>query len=157
MQTGASLRPDQVASGPSLPQEAGKAPYRPKVAGKVGFFFGPLGGALIVAVNLRRMGHADKAKRTLVWTFLVAILACVILVRTPDPFGKLVGLAIELGCLLIFPPLQESEFGDWQAAHEGVSPSNGWRSIGWGVVGLLMFFALLVAVAVTLPRWLTGL
>ncbi len=156
MQAGISPRLDQVSLGPSLPQEATKPPYRPKVAGKIGFFFGPLAGALVVAVNLRRMGHADKAKRTLVSTFLLAIPASVILIRTPDPFGKFAGLAIEFACLLIFPPLQEAAFADWQTAHQGVSPSNGWRSIGWGILGVLLFFALIVAVAVALPRWLTG-
>jgi hypothetical protein len=157
MDTGANPRLDQVALGPSLPQEATAPPYRPKVAGKIGLFFGPLAGALVVAVNLRRMGHADKAKRTMLLTFLLAIPACVILFRSPDPFGKFVGLAMEVGCLIIFPPLQESEFVDWQTAHKGVSPSNGWRSIGWGVLGGLLFFALLFAVAVALPRWLTGM
>jgi hypothetical protein len=151
METGTSPRHDEVSVGPSLPAEAGKPPYRPKVAGKIGFWFGPLAGALVVAVNLRRMGHPDKARRTIVFTFLVAIPVAVIFILTPDPFGKLVGLAIEIGCLLIFPPLQESDFADWQAAHEGVSPSNGWHAIGWGVFGLLLYLALLVVVAVILP------
>src|SRR6185437_15006145 len=51
--------------GPPLPSEAAKAPWRPKVAGIIAFFFGPMAGALVVVSSLRRMGHQDRAKRVM--------------------------------------------------------------------------------------------
>ena len=51
--------------GPPLPSEESKPPWRPKVAGVIAFFFGPIAGALIVASSLRRMGHQDRAKNVM--------------------------------------------------------------------------------------------
>jgi len=45
---------------PPLPSETSKAPWRPKVAGRIAFFFGPVAGALVVAISLRRMGVPTK-------------------------------------------------------------------------------------------------
>jgi len=47
---------------PLLPKMA-IAPWRPKAAGRIAFFFGPVAGALVVAISLRRMGHEQIAKK----------------------------------------------------------------------------------------------
>ena len=140
----------------SVADRAQKPPYRPAVSGKIGFFFGPPAAAMVLYVNLRRMGHADKAKRIMSRTLLAAIPIGIILMRVPDPFGKFVGLGIEIATALIFPPLQQAEFAAWQAANPDVRPSNGWRAIGLGLLGLLGFFILLFVLAILLPDWLVG-
>ncbi|MGB9104112.1 MAG: hypothetical protein WCC59_05080 [Terriglobales bacterium] len=141
---------------PSVAERAQKAPYRPAVAGKIGFFLGPFAAALVLNVNLRRMGHAEKAKRIMSRTFLAAIPIGIILMRVPNPFGRFVGLGIEIATALIFPPLQQAEFIAWQQANPDIAPSNGWRAIGWGILGVFAFFVLLFVLAIMLPKWLVG-
>lgn len=124
-----------------------KAPFRPQVAGRIAFFFGPMAGALVSVISLRRMGHPLRAKRILRWTLLVAAMLAVLLILTPDILGRALGLGAEIAFYLTFPGLQKSEFAEWQAAHPDLEPSNGWKALGWGFVGALLFVAVLFAVA----------
>ena len=77
-------RPEPLASPPIVParasytisppepSETSKAPWRPKVAGRIAFFFGPVAGALIVVASLRRMGHPQSAKKVLLLALGIA-------------------------------------------------------------------------------------
>jgi hypothetical protein len=64
-----------------------KPPYGPKVAGRMAFFFGPIAGALVTVVNLRRTGHPVKAKRIFLWTLLATAVLGAILILLPDLLG----------------------------------------------------------------------
>lgn len=55
---------DPYTIGPPLPSETSKAPWRPKIAGRIAFFFGPVAGALVVVISLRRMGYPQKRQES---------------------------------------------------------------------------------------------
>lgn len=146
-----TIRPGQDYSiGPTLPAEMLKSPFRPKVAGKIAFFFGPVGGALVSVVNLKRTGHPLRAKRVLLWTLGGAAVLAAILIMIPDVAGRIVGLAAEIAFYKIYPRLQEREFDEWQSANPDLQPLNGWKAIGWGFAGLVIFLVIIFAVAVPL-------
>ena len=137
--------------GPPLPSEAPKPPWRPKAAGTIAFFFGPLAGALVVAISLRRMGHQQRAKKVVFLAVGVSLIEAAIWMFIPDAVSGLVGIAGEIAFLLVFPVFMEGEFSQWQAAHPDLRPSSGWTAIGWGLLGVVLFLgiALLVALALS--------
>lgn len=115
------------------------------------FFFGPIAGASVSIVSLRRMRHPEKAKRVFLWTLLAATLLAVVLLVTPDGLGRLIGLASEFIFYFIFPRIQDHEFEEWQGAHPDVPPSNGWKALGWGVLGLFLFLAIAIVLTLLIP------
>ena len=146
---------DSYTIGPPLPSESSKAPWRPKVAGRIAFFFGPVAGALIVVVSLRRMGQQQSAKKVLLLALGVAALEAVIIFFIPDVLSRLVGFGAEIAFLLIFPVFMEKEFSEWQATHPSTAPSNGWSAIWWGLVGTavlaLIVFVMFIGLSALRP------
>jgi hypothetical protein len=146
---------DSYTIGPPLPSETSKAPWRPKVAGRIAFFFGPVAGALVVVVSLRRMGYPQSARKVLLLALGMAASEAVIIFFIPDALSRLVGFGAEIAFLLIFPVFMENEFSEWQAAHPSAIPSNGWRAIGWGLVGtavlLVIFLIMFIGLSALSP------
>jgi hypothetical protein len=126
-----------------------RAPFRPAVAGRIAFWFSPIAGALVSVISLRRMNWPAKANRVFLFTVIAAIGLSILLLLIPHGPGRLVGLLSELAFWLVFPRIQHQEFEDWQKAHPDVPPSTGWRAIGWGLVGLLLFLLIFLLIAVT--------
>lgn len=145
-----------VDLGPPLPSEISKPPWRPKAAGVIAFFFGPVAGALVVASSLRRMGYQARATKVMRLALAVAAVEGVILFFIPEVLAKLVGFSGEIAFLLIFPAFMQAQFHEWQAAHPGDSPSNGWSAIGWGLVGVVLLFVILLLVYFGLYLLLPG-
>jgi hypothetical protein len=137
---------DSYSIGPVLPAEMTKAPFRPKVAGRIAFFLGPVAGALISVINLRRFGYPLKAKRVFFWTLVGTAALAVVFLSIPDVLGRVVGLAAEIAFYQVYPRLQEKEFGEWQIAHAEIEPLSGWKAIGWSFAGLLLFLVVFFAV-----------
>ena len=129
-----------------LPLEISKAPWRPKIAGRIAFFFGPIAGALVVIISLRRMGYQERARKVMLLALGLAVADATILFFVPDAFSRLVGLAAEIGFRLIFPAFMEKEFAEWEATHASVMPCNGWKAIGWGLVGMVLFLLIVFVV-----------
>ena len=106
------------------------------------------------------MGHQERASRVMRLALAFAAAEAVILFFIPDALAGLVGLGAEIAFLLFFPVYMEKEFNEWQTAHAGVSPANGWRAIGWGVVGIALFIAVIFCVSfvlfLVLPRVFPG-
>jgi disulfide bond formation protein DsbB len=127
-----------------------KAPYRPQAAGRIAFFFGPVAGAIVSVINLRRFGYALKAKRVFLWTLAATSVLAAVLVVTPDVLGRIIGLAAEISFYKIYSSIQEKEFNEWQAAHPDMQPLSGWGAIGWGFAGLLLFVVIAIIVSVPL-------
>ena len=148
---------DYASIGPTLPAEAQKPPYGPKVAGRMAFFFGPVAGALISIVNLRRMGFPLRSKRILGWTVAATTLLATVIILLPDAFGRIVGLGAEISFYVIYPRLQEAEFAQWQSTHPDVQTSNGWGAIGWAILGLLGFLLIAVMVGMVLGLFFPNL
>jgi hypothetical protein len=92
------------------------------------------------------MGRRDQARKALFLALGMSVLVAVILFLVSDALSRLIGLGAELAFFLIFPKLMEKEFGEWEATHPDIEPSSGWKAIGWGLLGTVIF--LLVAVAV---------
>jgi hypothetical protein len=136
--------------GPVLPSEMANPPYRPKVAGRIAFFFGPVAGAIVTVINLRRFGYPLKANRVFLWTLLATVLLAMALLLIPDALGRVIGFALEVASYKVYAALQQNEFDVWQAAHPDTQPRNGWNAVGLGFVGLALFVVMMIAVAVPL-------
>ena len=67
-----------------LPSEMSVAPWRPKAAGRIAFFFGPISGALVVAISLRRMGYEQIAKKVMFLALGVTTAEVTILLFVPE-------------------------------------------------------------------------
>lgn len=135
--------------GPPLPSEIAKAPWRPRAAGTVAFFFGPMAGALVVAISLRRMGYRPAAKKVMLIAVALAAGEAAILFIIPEIVSRLVGFGAEIAFVLIFPAFMEKQFNEWQATHPSVPPSSGWSAIGWGVLGIVLFLAIVFLMFIT--------
>ena len=96
------------------------------------------------------MGHSQKAKKVLWITMLGAAVAATILILIPPAAGRLVGLGLEGVWYFLFPKIQDREFRQWEAAHPDVAPSSGWRALGWGFVGIAIFFAIAIGMVIIL-------
>ena len=118
-------------TGPPLPAELPKPPFTPRAAARIAFFFGPLAGAMVSAISLRRMRHPDKARKVTTLALLMAVAYSVVLFFIPDVLSRIVGLAAEAVFYVTFQRIQEREFAEWQAGNTSLSPSNGWKAIGW--------------------------
>lgn len=138
---------EPVNLGPPLPHETPKPPFRPGTIGRIAFFFSIVAGSLVCIINLRRLGHAGKAKRVLWLTIASAVGVASFLLLLPDAIGRLAGLLLEVAWYFVFPKIQAKEFEQWQALHPEILPASGWRAIGWGFLGFGMFFVIIVLVA----------
>jgi hypothetical protein len=136
--------------GPSLPSEISKAPWRPKAAGTIAFFFGPVAGALVVAISLRRMGYQQRARRVMIVALGAAAVEAAILFFIPEALARMVGFGAEIAFLLFFPVYMEGTFSEWQATNPGARPSSGWSAIGWGLAGTVVFLLIILLVFVGL-------
>jgi hypothetical protein len=134
--------------GPTLPAELRKPPFGRKTAGWMVFFFGPIAGSLVASISLRRLGHAEKGKKILLFTLLASVPIAVVLMLTPSALSRFVGIGIEAGAFAIFSKIQDREFAEWQSAHPELTPTSGWKALGWGLLGLIMFVVIVVGTGV---------
>jgi len=86
---------DSYTLAPPLPSETSKAPWRPKVAGRSAFLFGPVAGALVVAISLRRMGYQQNAKKVVLLALGAAAAEAAILFFIPGVLSRPVGFGAE--------------------------------------------------------------
>jgi hypothetical protein len=141
--TDAGTRPATI--GPLLPAETAKAPWGPKAVGLIALFFGPVAGAWVVAINLRRMGHKQSARKFLPLALVAAAAECAILaIWIPVALNPFVGLGAEFAFLFIFPVFVKKEFSQWQANYPSAAPSSGRSAIGWGLLGAVVFIAIYI-------------
>ena len=81
-------------------------PWRPKTAGYVALFLGPMAGALVAAANFRRMGQKRRAQQTLLYTLLLCIAFLVpflLAIPAGAPIKKLILFAVEGAGYSVFP------------------------------------------------------
>src|SRR5262249_54029266 len=132
-------------------EETTKPPWRPRVAGIAGFLCGPVAAALITFINLRRLERRRKAIWTLGATIVICVLFGVIVAKlsetTSNIFARLVGNVLSP---LVYPLLQLREFEQWQASHPEIAHDEGWRGIGWAILGLVAFFAIALSSALAI-------
>jgi len=101
------------------------------------------------------MGHPQSAKKVLLLALGAAAAEAAIIFFIPDALSRLVGFGAEIAFLLIFPVFMEKEFSEWQATHPSAMPSNGWKAIGWGLVGttvfVVIFFLMFIGLSALSP------
>lgn len=148
---------DMASVGPVLDAERLTPPFEPAVAGRIAFFFGPIAGALVSVVSLRRTGHPLRARQVLRWTVAVAAVMSLILILLPNGLGRLFGFVAEITFYSVYPKLQKDEFAIWQTANPGVEPSNGWKALSWGFLGAILFFVVAILIAIPLSIFSPGL
>jgi len=131
-----------------------KLPWRPKAAGYVALFLGPLAGALVAAASLRRMGQERKGQQTLLYTLVlcVAFLIPFLLGIPADaPIKKIILLAVEGAGFSVFPSILRQDYVKWKTTHPGLKPRNDWATTGWGILGALMYIALSMLILLFRP------
>jgi hypothetical protein len=122
-----------------------KPPWRPKVAGYVALLLGPMAGALVVAASFRSMGERSKAHQTVFYTLFLCIaflIPFVLGIPADAPIKKIILLAVEGAGFSVFPSIVRQDYVKWKAANPGVKPRNDYASIGWGVLGALLYIAI---------------
>jgi hypothetical protein len=122
-----------------------KPPWRPKVSGYVALILGPLAGALVVAASFRSMGQPRKGHQTIFYTLLLCIaflIPFLLVIPTDAPIKKIILLAVEGAGYSVFPSIIRQDYVKWKASNPDVKPRNDYASLGWGVLGALMYFAI---------------
>jgi hypothetical protein len=122
-----------------------KPPWRPKVAGYIAFFLGPIAGAFVVAASFRRIGQPQKAQNTVFYTLLLSIaflIPFVLGIPAGAPIKKIILLAVEGAGYSVFPSIIRGDYVKWKASNPGVKPRNDYASIGWGLLGALIYFSI---------------
>ena len=127
-----------------------KPPWRPKVAGYVALILGPIAGALVAAASFRSMGHSRKANQTVFYTLLLCIaflIPFILGIPAGAPIKKVILLAVEGAGYSVFPSIIREDYVKWKASKRGVKPGNDYASIGWGILGALMYFTIASLIA----------
>src|SRR6185437_15658320 len=112
---------------------------------------------LVSVVSLPRTGHPLRARQVLRWTIAVAAVMSLVLILLPNGLGRLFGFVAEITFYSVYPKLQNDEFAIWQTANPGVEPSNGWKALGWGFLGAILFFVVAILIAIPLGIFFPGL
>jgi hypothetical protein len=126
-----------------------KPPWRPKVAGYVALILGPIAGALVAAASFRSMGQPRKAHQTVLYTLLLCIaflIPFILGIPAGAPIKKIIVLAVEGAGYSVFPSIIRKDYVKWKACNPGVKPRNDYASIGWGVLGALMYLTIAVLI-----------
>jgi len=85
------------------------------------------------------MRHPDKAQKVSALALSIAVVYAVVVFFIPEGFSRILGFAAEAAFYFTFQKIQEREFTEWQTANSSLLPSNGWKAVGWGFAGLILF------------------
>src|SRR5260370_437489 len=125
-------------------------PWSPQATMANAILLGPVAAGLVAYLNLKRLGAESKATQVLIGALVGSAILIAILIKTPIPsYGGIV-LSLVIGGS--FSALQQTEFNKWQAANPGVKPRSAWGSLGWGVLGLVIFFCMAIAFSLWFAR-----
>ncbi len=102
------------------------------------------------------MGYQERANRVLWVTACSLVAVAAILFFIPNSLVRIVGIGVEGAFCVAFYLVQDREFREWEATHMGTTPSNGWRALGWGIVGILLFLVIAFAVFMVLAMVFPG-
>ena len=119
------------------------------MAGWCALLLGPMAGSLVAAASFRRMGEGRKAQQTITYTLIavVAVMVPVLLVLPADaPIKKLIAIAIEGAGFSVFPSVLREDYVKWKAANPGAKPRNDYASMGWALLGLVLYLVILALI-----------
>ena len=138
----------QLASTPAPIETSlgeNKPPWRPKVAGYVAFFLGPIAGALVAAASFRRIGQPRKAQQTILYTLLLSLaflIPFLLAIPADAPIKKFILLAVEGAGYSVFPSIVREDYVKWRTANPNVKPRNDWTAAGLGIFGAFVYIAI---------------
>ena len=78
---------------------------------------------------------------------MAAVCLATVLILTPELLSRILGLAAEASAYATFQRVQSGDFSEWQAANPDLSPSSGWKAIGAGIAGFILFVLIAFLVA----------
>ena len=139
---------------------AGSKPtWRPKVSGYVALLLGPLAGGLVAAASFRSMGQTHKARQTVFYTVVgCAVFLSLVILGLPAraPLKPILMLAAAGAGFSIFPSIVRNDYVKWKKSNPGVKPRNDYTSIGWGILGSVLYVVLggLIGAGETIVRLL---
>jgi len=109
-----------------------------------------MAGALVAAASFRSMGQPRKAQQTVFYAVLSCItflIPFVLGIPADAPIKKIILPAVEGAGFSIFPSVLREDYVKWKAANPGVKPRNDYASIGWGLLGALLYIAMGVLIS----------
>ena len=120
-----------------------RPPWHPYVSGIIGLIFGPVAAAIVTYINFKIFGCQVKATLTLLLTIIGTIGLMLILFRLTEQAASDVGSVVgNVISPLLFPAIQWYDYREWKLKNPGVDTYSGWKSVGWGVVGLVSYFVI---------------
>ncbi len=130
-------------------------PWTPLAASWATIFLGPLAGALVTAVNLRRLARPDKALFALVTGLASLGLLGAIWISGlgVGDRGLLSYLLLSAGNIGLYLYLQQADFATWVRTHPRDVPISPWAAASWALIGfavtMLALLTLLTALSLT--------
>jgi len=109
---------------------------------------GPLAGALVTYVNLKRLGQGRKGRLVFGWSIVATVPLFAALIYLPAEITKVLGVAVEGTGAALFPWLQKQPFEKWEQANPGAVHANKWKSVGWGLLGMVLVFVVFMGLFV---------
>ncbi len=127
-------------------------PWTPLAATWATIFLGPLAGALVTAVNLRRLSRPDKALFALVTGLVSLGLLGAIWISGlgVGDRGLLTYLLLSAGNIGLYLYLQQADFAAWVRTHPRDMPTSPWAAASWALIGFAVTMLALLALLTTL-------
>ena len=107
--------------------------------------FGPLAGAIVTALTLKRLDEARKGLWTLVLGALASLVVTYVAYHATWQGAIVLGVIVQIGAALLYLHLQSDPFENWELRFATARARNEWSALGWAVLGLVVM-ALLVPV-----------
>ena len=115
-----------------------KPPWKPHVAGWNAAFFGPVAGCLVAYLSFKRMGQAGRT-RSLLTSTIAFLIGSVYMTSSFSKFGlKFLTILVPIIAYGLFSGILAQDYQAWAQRNPGVLPRNGWLSIGWGLIGVVI-------------------
>lgn len=132
---------------------AHRRPFRPSHIGWISFFFGPPAGAVLHAINARRLGRPGRTALAAVgiWLFFFAFIA--VTWSLPDAAMRPLGTIMSALFASYYGRAGKAEVRAYEDA--GGKPGSGWRAlcIGVGALAALVVVGFAAAFAFTIVQW----
>jgi hypothetical protein len=136
----------------AMPLEYSTAPaaqrplYSPGAVGLATFFGAPIAGAVVMAINYRRLGRPGSATKAVIWGLVgtAALLALSFAISSHSA-----GLPIAIVPLVVMLQLARSQQGETFERHKaaGGPVASMWKAFGIGVVSLVAILAICISIA----------
>jgi hypothetical protein len=110
-------------------------PFEPYVAGVNAILFNPLAGALVCALNFKRLGNSTRARQVLVYGIPAALIQAYFSLRLP-PGGhaRYFNIVFAVASYKIFTFLQDDYVDRWKVSNPAGVPKGFWSTIGWSIL-----------------------